>query len=546
MKIYSGTLVVFFMAVMCLGANAAADYRVLTEGLRLEPAKYLAETINVVETRIRAWDEALEKEQAGIKRLISGPYGSAFLRFNKKGIDQDYLCVFDLGELEDGSSEQQALELVARLNKLFTVIRRVNNALPNTAVLYVYNHGPTDSKGNIKISRKLASLMGAQIEAIKTGRQIPMAFPDSMGRLVPSDVYPFELVLPVNTRLKIATNTVKYYENMFSGIRDVSLQFFFTVGIKTDKNVIELNVSPLYDPAGTAISFFDAMAKVIFLYKEHVEIYKKRLMHLPAQDIMLHSVIDLYRAAVREHNNGHYLKQIKRLHQTYNGLQWAFSPSDRAEIEAIMENWLHSEWAITAPDLVEQPTMWLKADKTMRDTLIKAGSLDALLEFLVEAVKLEITYPQLKSEVNELRITINDLKKADNLPKNFARLKRIGEKVSRKIEPTKKEMAQLLQLFTDKLNELGFKSLNIYKTRNQKLFVSRRQVLAAGLVPEKANLPAKEGGIKKVGGYDYFVIDRLGTNDVPVKTIVFRAVFSGGPAEKFDAYYAALAAHTRF
>jgi hypothetical protein len=107
-------------------------------------------------------------------------------------------------------------------------------------------------------------------------------------------------------------------------------------------------------------------------------------------------------------------------------------------------------------------------------------------------------------------------------------------------------MAQLLQLFTDKLNELGFKSLNIYKTRNQKLFVSRRQVLAAGLVPEKANLPAKEGGIKKVGGYDYFVIDRLGTNDVPVKTIVFRAVFSGGPAEKFDAYYAALAAHTRF
>jgi len=67
------------------------DYLVLSEGLSLEPTKYLGKALDTVENRIKAWDDAFQKEGIGAKRLFSGPYGSGFLKFNKKGMDFDYM-----------------------------------------------------------------------------------------------------------------------------------------------------------------------------------------------------------------------------------------------------------------------------------------------------------------------------------------------------------------------------------------------------------------------------------------------------------------------
>jgi hypothetical protein len=537
MNIFGRFLITVFIAIASAGANASDNYVVLTEGLSLEPARYLSETIDVVETRIRAWESALAEEGLGVKRLLSSPYGSAFLKFNKKGMDQDYLCVFDLGVLKDGSSKEQALELIGSLNKLFRVITGVNRTMRGTAALYVYDHGPVDKSGNLELGSDIVSMIATQIDAVQTNRKKRTAFHDSKGHLVPTDVYPFEIILPVNTRIKMATNTVKYYQEMFSGIRDISLQIFFSVGLIKQDEIIYINVSPLYDKLGVPISFFDAMVKNVFLSGEDVQTYQKRLMHLPAKDIILRSVVGLYRASLRESDSGDYLKEIKRLHHIYNGLRWAFSRSDQSEIELAFTKWLHSEWAITAADLVEQATMWLKADEAMRGAFINARSLDALTLFLIEAVKLEAKYPRLKPEMDEIRGVIRSLKNEGYRAKKLKQLEVIGQKVSEKIGPTKEEMDQLLRLFGEKLEELGFKSIHIYRIRNGKVSLSRREILAAGLVPEKANLPPEQGGIKKIGGYDYVVIDRLGRGEAPLKTVVFRSVFTGAPAAKFDAYY---------
>jgi hypothetical protein len=531
---------IFLFAVVSAAAEVAHSPVVISEGLKLESMKYLGPMINAVESRIQAWDTKFLQEGISVRRLISAPYGSGFLQYNRTGLDQDYMCVFDLGTLKDAFSKDQAQDLIARLNSLFRVVTRTNRNLSRTPALYLYDNGPVDGQDNLKLDANAVSMIARQIEAIKTGGQIRNAFYDAQGRLVPSDAYPFQIILPINTRMKLATNTVKYYQEMFPGVRDISFQMFFSVGVKNKGKVTYIDVSPLYDKAGMPIPFFDAMVKNVFLSSGDVELYKKRLAHLPEKEIILYSVTEMYLASLSEHHRVNYLKQIKRLHQTYNGLKWAFTPSEQSQLEATFITLLHSDWAIIAADIVEQSSMWLKTDRQMADAFIRAGSLDELVEFLMKAVKLEVKYPHIKAELDELANIIAGLKSKRNLPEKFNRLKTVGQRIVEKIGPTTEEMAQLLKIFSAKLEELGFKSIHIYKIRNQKVSVLKQELLKAGLIPEKVNLAIEQGGIKKEGGYDYVVIDKLGKDEKPLKTILFRSVFTGAPAEKFRKYYEAI------
>jgi hypothetical protein len=535
-------IAILFALVFSSAANFTHNYVVLGEGLSLEPLKYLGRTVDAVESRIRAWEVEFAKRRIEAKRVISAPYGSAFLKFNKKGLDQDYMCVFDLGVLQDAPSNEQAAELIAKLNNFSRVITAANGRLPRTPALYVYDNGPVDKEGKLKLDAKARAMIAGQIETMKTGATVRLAFSDDKGRLVPADNYPFQIVLPLNTRMKIATNTVKYYPEMFSGIRDISFQIFFNIGIKRGGEITYLNVIPLYDKVGVPIPLFDGMVKNIFLSPTDADTYKKTLQHLPTKEIVLYSMTDLYLTSLREHEAGDYLKQVKRLHQTYNDLKWAFSPSEQAGVESALIKWLQSDWAIIAADIAEQGDRWKDAGPAMRATFIRAGSLDALVGFLDEAVKLEARHSQIKTELDELRDIINGLKRRRNLTEQFTRLKALGNRISQELAPPEAEIDEVQKLFGAKLQELGFRSVHIYPVRNEKLALLKQELVGAGLAPEKINLPPEQGGVKKVGGYDYTVIDKLGNDEKPVKTILFRSVFTGTPAEKFRQYYQAIPA----
>ena len=535
-------LAILLALLFSSAADFTHNYVVLWEGLSLQPMKYLGRTVDDVESRIRAWEAEFAKEQIGVKRLISAPYGSGFLKFNKKGLDQDYMCVFDLGVLKDAPSNEQTAELIAKLNNFSRVITRANGRLPRTPALYVYDNGPIDKDGNLKLDAQAGATIARQIETIKTGATARLAFSDDKGRLVPADNYPFQIVLPLNTRMKIATNTVKYYPEMFSGIRDISFQIFFHIGIKRGRDVTYLTVIPLYDKVGVPIPLFDAMVKNVFLSPADADTYRKTLQHLPTKEVVLYSLTDLYLTSVREHAAGDDLKQVKRLHQTYNDLKWAFSPSEQARIESALKKWLQSDWAIIAADIPEQADRWKHAGRAMTAAFIQAGSLGRLVGFLDEAVKLEARHPAIKNELDELRDIINGLKRRQNLTEQFTRLESVGKRITQKLAPPPAEIGEVQKLFDDKLHELGFRSLPIYPARDEKLSLLKQDLIAAGLAPEKINLSPEQGGVKKVGGYDYAVIDKLGSDEKPLKTILFRSVFTGVAAERFKQYYQAIPA----
>jgi len=301
--------------------------------------------------------------------------------------------------LKEAPSKEQALELVTKINNIFKVIVKTNNTIPNTPTLYVYYSGPVDKEGNLINIEKARSMVEERLEAIKSNSKVKNAFYDLQGNLIPSDLYWFEIALPVNTRVKIATDTVKYYQNMFSGIREVSVQFFYSVGIEKDGKIIYLNVSSLYDKAGSPIPFFDLMVNNVFLSTEDAEVYRKRIMHLSEREIIVNNAKRMYLQSLINYQSGNYLKQLKRMHQCYYSLKWSFSSPEQSYIEAQLKKWLQSDWAIVSEDIVEQGRMWLEDGRDMIDVFVKAGDLDKLTYFLKSALSLEVRHPEAKPEL---------------------------------------------------------------------------------------------------------------------------------------------------
>jgi hypothetical protein len=123
---------------------------------------------------------------------------------------------------------------------------------------------------------------------------------------------------------------------------------------------------------------------------------------------------------------------------------------------------------------------------------------------------------------------------------DFERLEDIGWRIRTKAGPSKKEMARLLSVFARKFDEMGFKKVNVFGVRNGRLSLWRDELLAAGLDPARVNMGPRQGGVKKLGGFDFEVLDRLAPGQAPLRPLLFRVVFSGEPAKRFERYYHAI------
>lgn len=512
------TTVAFWQAVVGLQWHLA-----YAEDFAAPPKEDLRETINVIETRIEAWERAAKQEGIRGTRLISGLYGSTFLKLNAKALDQDYLCVFDVGVLATSSSKEQARELMERLNALTRVITQVNRERPNTPSLYLYDHGPVDPYGNLHLSADTVGLIERQLDALKSRKPPRLAFPDARGRLIPSEIYPREIILPINTRLKMATNTARHPQELFRGIRDISFQMFFSVGVKVKDTIVNLNISPLYDKEGRPIPMFEAVRMDAFLSPHDAEVYRKILLHMPLEQTFTQSSLDLYLASLREYQAGNYLKQTKRLHGSYEGMQSAFSPSEQREIETVLGKWLQSDWAVIAADISEQADMWLKADAAMAAQFIEAGSLNGLVGLLRRAVtRIDHHYPHLATDREELKLVIEQINLGIANPSLFRRLKSTGTRLLKAMQPPANDISRLSELFSKKFSELGFSQINVYGIRGERLTVLEHEIIRAGFQPEKVNLPPEGGGLPKIGGYDYVVVNEL-RDSQPIKTVLLRS-----------------------
>ncbi len=423
---------------------AAAPYVVLGPGLSTRPMVSLEPAVRQVEARIAAWDKAFAAAGIPVRRLFSGPYGSGFLRLNRKGMDLDYACVLDLGPFEPVHPEAMARAIRERIKAALEVVRDTNRRLLDTPALFVYARAGFDRMlRRVSAPRTLDVLARrlAQIQA-KAGSQ--MFFEDRQGRRVAAQLLPFQVVLPVNVKLHAASHAVHYYPGMFRGLREVSVQFFFTAAIQTDEGPRFLNVCPLYEKGGRPIPFYDMMLTNVFLSREEAGRYLRRVRHLNAEEVLRLNGPRLYRISQKEYRRGRFLKQLKRMHQYFNVSGGMWQPARRQAIEAGIRRWLWSPWSLIASDLPEQGKMWLETDAAMRAVFIRAGALKELGSFVQYATELFAPYDA--NMLAGLRALAERFSRGEAVVQDFQRLEKLGARLAHDTAPTAEEMRYLLSL----------------------------------------------------------------------------------------------------
>ena len=176
----------------------------------------------------------------------------------------------------------------------------------------------------------------------------------------------------------------------------------------------------------------------------------------------------------------------------------------------------------------------------MRETFIRAGDLHKLGSFLSRVRARLGPDPRLVSELGELEMLAARFSRGLAAKGDFIRLEDTGRRIGAKTGPSKKEMARLLNLFSRKFDEMGFKKVNIFGVRNGRLLLWRDELLAAGLDPARVNMGLRQGGVKKLGNFDFEVIDRPAEGQAPLRPLLCRVVFNGEPAKRFERYYKAI------
>jgi hypothetical protein len=228
------------------------------------------------------------------------------------------------------------------------------------------------------------------------------------------------------------------------------------------------------------------------------------------------------------------------MHQCYNSLFWAFSSKEREAVEKDLKRWLQSDWAVFTADLIEQGDMWQEGGSLLRETFIRAGDLHKLGHFL-SLVRTRLSPDtRLMNELGELDMMATRFSEGRAKKEDFVKLKNLGRRIAAKTGPSKVEMARLLDLFSRKFDEMGFKKLNIFGVRNGRLSLWRDEVLAAGLDPERVNMGPRQGGVEKLGGFDFEVIDKLSPGQTPLRPLLIRVLLSGNQAKLFEQYYKAI------
>jgi hypothetical protein len=526
-----------FLVFRCAPAGAEPDYLVLSHGLTTEPVPHLAPALDAVEGRIAAWDRAFVKEGLGVRRLLSSPYGSGFLQLNRKGIDLDYLCVLDLGVLASSSPRMQAREMMGKISRALRVVQKVNRSIPDSSSLFVYYHGPFGPLGRLKQREEALNTVANQLDAIRRGGRHVAAFPDRDGTLIPTLLYPFQVVVPLNIKIRMATDRVRYYGEMFAGIRSVSVQFFFSVGLRRGDRVQYLNICPLFVRTGTVIPFFELMVNNLFLSREDARRYVQQIRHLGPREVIAFNAKRLFLASEWEFRSGRYLKQLKRMHQCYNSLMWVFAPEERDAITGSLKRWLHSDWAVMVADVIEQGDMWQEGGSRLRETFARAGALAELAAFLTKVVKTFGADVRLKTELEALRELSARFARGEYGADDFPRLKAVGRRLNQKTGPSGKEMEKMLGVFKRKLMDLGFRKVTLYGMGGDRLALLRSELADAGLDPSKVNLANREGGIPKLSPFPFEVINQVGQGHKPIRSIMFRSVFSGPRGRAFKRYY---------
>lgn len=331
--------------------------------------------------------------------LFQGGYGSGFLRLNEVGNDLDYSLKVHLGSIDIGGKDNDEIAdlILSEIEKfvvtyLEVMISELGSDLYPKWFSYL-------DEGKLRSREFLRKHLAESLVSLWENRRHCMVFDSRARILVPTEVPSGTLTLWTYLMPTNLSDRVTYTEDMFPGIREMSVSLAFMVDLddgshpgsgRTRKDVPIASLQP-YSGKDTGFnSYFIFVAPE----KEHSAKYLRSLVAADPQSWVFKRIMtagDLLREVEVQIERGLPLKALKRLHQAYECLLPAFDNRFREEIEAFLSAGLNDPGVLLNEEI-----------RVLSIRAADAVSYEESADIYMESGDLPLTLGRISADLNEL------------------------------------------------------------------------------------------------------------------------------------------------
>jgi len=363
--------------------------------------------------------------------IFQGGYGSGFLRLNRVGNDLDYSLKVHLGafDIRGKTDDEVAGAILTRIEKFLGTYLEVM-IFDRESDLYP-KWFSNISKGRLRSREFLEEHLAQSIGSLWENRRHCMVFESSSGILVPAEVPPGTLTLWTHLMPSSLSNLVRYTQDMFPGIREVSVSMAFFVDLEdgftsgSGRTRMVVPAVCLHPYSGKEIGLDNYF---IFVAPEE-EYSADYLRSLVASDPELWASNRIMAAGELlsdmefRISTGPPLKALKRLHQAYDFLLPVFDQRFRSQIEAFLAKNLNDPEVLLDEEIrvLSSGAADALSSRGSADIYLKSGDLLlTLMRVLEDLLKVRNDSSGVSSsEARELRLQLLERMMRFHSPNNF-------------------------------------------------------------------------------------------------------------------------------
>ena len=381
--------------------------------------------------------------------VFQGGYGSGFLRINRVGNDLDYSLKIHLGvfDIMGKGDDEIAGAILTRIEKFLGTYLEV----------MIFDRGSdlypewfsNISKGRLRSRGFLEKHLAESIGRLWQNRRNCMVFESRAGILVPAEVPPGTLTLWTHLMPSSLSNLVRYTDNMFPGIREVSVSMAFFVDLEdrsssgSGRNRKDVPLVCLHPYSGKEIGLENYF---IFIApeKEYSAGYLRSLVAGDPESWASNRIMaagELLSDMEFRISTGVPLKALKRLHQAYDFLLPVFDKPFREQIEAFLAEHLTDPEVLLNEEIrvLSSGAADALSTRGSADTYLKSGDLLlTLMRVLEDLMKISDDSSGVSSaEARELRLRLLEKMISFHSPNNWITrngLKEILEEIAGEAE----------------------------------------------------------------------------------------------------------------
>nr|BDT37549.1 hypothetical protein MFMH1_72180 [Myxococcus sp. MH1] len=478
-------LAVWGLVAMCLVAASASaaesrEWIAYHPEVDMTAVPYARPAMDRIQNELESVAAGLEDR--GVRLRSSGAYGSGFKRYVSVGRDLDFFAIFDLGTVP---ASLAGAELV--MTRMEAVMGDFTARLPQQrdVSLVPLEVVGLSANGQIQNRAKVAVSLASALLNKPSSAPLDATFENKRGQRVPSVFSEGEFPLPARFRSLYNSTLIKYRREMFPGVREASIEIFFSVGITDAQGgtTRKLLFVPIHGGSGVPIRPRDLLFVAAFSSKQSLN---GLLELVPASADLVRMRLDLalLLLGVAEDNlrTGELHKGVKRIHQVVDLLGAAMPANERAAVSLALPRWLAAPAATVADDLEKAASVLKESERFFH----LSGDAERVLRYYRQRCAALVRSRQAgnwSALVKQLDALAGPAKQ--DRAEQWASLEKLAARVASEEGPRMADVRHHVEVLRGWLAQAGFRQLPLAGALENEVFVLAEDLKGAGISPEE-------------------------------------------------------------